>query len=266
MSTVVLGEERYAGRYGLLHAVRGEVTKLFSLRSTKLTLFVTVAGALGITAVVTATAGFPPPGAGFQGFDPTNQALGGLLLGTLPIGVLGAMAATGEHATGTIRSTLAAVPRRGLLLRAKLVVVAAVALVTAEVVAFCCFGLGQAILGGRGAPTASLGQPGVLPAVVLSGAFLALLALLGLGLGVVVRHTAGAISAYVGVTFLVPVVLSRLPDQPSRFTPVPLLASSVTSTIRQSGQPSPELGMILMALYAAGALALAAAMIVRRDA
>lgn len=266
MSTVVLGEDRYAGRYGLRHAVGGEMIKLFSLRSTKLTLLVTLVGALGITAVVTATAVIPPPGSGFLSFDPTNQALGGLLLGTLPIGVLGVMAATGEHATGTIRSTLAAVPRRSLLLLAKLAVVAAVALVTAEVVAFACFGLGQAILGGRGAPTASLGQAGVLRAVVLSGVLLALLALLGLGLGVVIRHTAGAISAYVGVTFLVPVILSRLPHQPARYTPIPLLANSVAATVRQPDQLSPEWAVVLVALYAAGALALGAAMIMRRDA
>jgi hypothetical protein len=261
MSTVVLGEDRYAGHYGLRHAVRGELIKLFSLRSTKLTLVVTLLGALGVTAAATATEGNRQ----FQGFDATNQSMTGLILAILSVGVLGAMVATGEHATGTIRSTLAAVPRRPLLLLAKITVVAAVAVVSGEVVTFSCFGLGQAILAAVGAPSASLGQPGVLRALTLSGVLLATLGLLALALGVVIRHTAGAISAYVGVTFLVPFLISRLPNQPSRFTPVPILANSVSATIQQPGQVSPEWGVILVALYAAGALALATAMIVRRD-
>jgi ABC-2 type transport system permease protein len=263
MSTTAL--DHPSSRYGLAHVVRAELIKLRSLRSTTITVVVTLLGALAITLLVSATVQDHGSGS-FQGFDPTNHALTGLALATLSIGVLGIMVATGEYATGTIRSTLAAAPRRPLLLAAKTAVVGALALVVGEVLSFSCFFLGQAVLAAKHAPTAALDQHGVLTAVAASGLFLALLALLGLGLGIVVRHTAGAIAAYVGLTFLVPVVLTQFPDQPSRFTPIPLLANAVSSVVPVPGQVSPGVGVFLMALYSGAVLLLAAAMIVRRDA
>jgi hypothetical protein len=187
-------------------------------------------------------------------------------LAVLTVGILGALAATGEYGSGTIRASLAATPRRRLFLAGKAVVVGGIVLVVGEVLTFVCFGVGQAILGSGGAPTASLGQPGVLQALLLSGAFLALLALMGLGLGMLMRHTAGAISAYVAVTFLIPVLLNRLPSNPARFTPVPILANSIAAVVRNPGQVSIGLGMLLMLLYCGTALALAAFSIVGRDA
>jgi ABC-2 type transport system permease protein len=252
-------------RYGLRHVMRAELIKFRTLRSTAVTLVVTFLGALGVTALVTATAGNHDPG-WYQGFDSTNQSLIGLVIGILSIGVLGIMVATGEYATGTIRSTLSAAPRRPLLLLAKTAVVGAVALVVGELLSFSCFFVGQAILTAGHAPAAALDQHGVLTAVTASGLFLGLLGLLGLGIGVFVRNTAGAISTYVGVTFLVPVLMSRLPDNPARYTPVPMLANSVTATMKQYGQVSVTQALFLMALYSAAVLVLAAAMIVRRDA
>ena len=125
--------------------------------------------------------------------------------------MFGVLAATGEYGTGTIRSSLAATPRRPLFLVGKVVVVGAIALAVGEVLTFASFWIGQAVLSGGGVPSATLGQPGVLRAVVLSGAFLALLGLLGLGLGVIIRHTAGAMAAYVGITFLIPLLHPNLP-------------------------------------------------------
>jgi ABC-2 type transport system permease protein len=272
MSTAALDhpDARYgdpSSRYGLRHVLRAELVKLTTLRSTWVTLTVTLLGALGVTVLVCASAGHHQAG-WYQGFDPTNQSLIGLAIGTLALGVLGVMAATGEYATGTIRSTLAAAPRRPLLLLGKVLVVAAAALAVGEVLSFGCFWLGQAVLHGGGAPTAAIAQPGVLRAVLLSGAFLALLGLLGLGLGVIVRHTAGAIGTYVAVTFLIPLLISRLPSQPARFTPLPMLASSVSAVVPNNGgaQVSVPEAMVLMTIYSAAVLVIAAAMIARRDA
>ena len=92
-----------------------------------------------------------------------------------------------------IRATLAAVPRRPLLLAAKAAVVGAVTLVAGEILAFAAFAVGEAVLRSP-APHATLGQPGVLRAVLMAGAYPALIALIALGLGAVIRHTAGAIS------------------------------------------------------------------------
>jgi ABC-2 type transport system permease protein len=90
----------------------------------------------------------------------------------------------------------------GALLDAKVVIViASISLVVSEILTFACFLIGRVMLSGH-APVASLGQPGVLRALILAGAFLALLGMFGLGLGVMFRHTAGAITAFAGVIFL----------------------------------------------------------------
>ena len=56
-----------------------------------------------------------------------------------------------------------------------------------------------------------LGQPGVLRSVVGSGLYLTVLWLLGLGLGLMIRHTAGAIGTFVGLLLIVPLIVSALP-------------------------------------------------------
>jgi ABC-2 type transport system permease protein len=252
------------GRYGPAQAMRAELTKLRSLRSTSLMLGAMVIGAVVVTVLVTAhTAG--RGNRDFQGFDPTNQSLAGIALASLIVGVIGALAVTGEYGTGTIRSSLSATPRRSLLLGAKIAVVGAVSLVVGEVLTFTCFFTGQGILSGK-APSATIGQPGVLGAVVLTGAYLALLALFGLGLGVIIRHTSGAIATFVGFTLLLPILFQSLPGNPSRFAPESILANSVAAVVPQSGQLSATTGFLLMTLYTAVVLGVGRAVLVHRDA
>jgi hypothetical protein len=183
----------------------------------------------------------------------------------LAIGVFGVLSITGEYGTGTIRSSLSAAPRRPLLLMAKVLVIGSIALVLGEALVFGCFSVGQAVLSGA-APTASLGQAGVLRALVLSGACLSLLGLMALGLGVIIRHTAGAVAAFVGITFLLPLLLQKIPGTPSRFTPVGILANSVSAVRPEGGQLSAPTGFLLMILYTTVILSLGAVLIARRDA
>src|ERR1700677_1328472 len=230
------------GRQGVWKVLRAEWIKLRSLRSTTWTLLAVVAGSLLVTFL--ATHGVQRHGSGsFVGFDPTNQSLTGMALGSLAIGVLGVLAITGEYGSGTIRSSLAATPRRPLFLAGKALVVGAITLVVGEVMTFACFFLGQSILSGN-APTASLGQSGVVEALALTGAYMALLGMFGLGLGVIIRNTAGAITAFVGLTFLLPVVLQPLNSHgnPGRFAPEQILANSVAVVVHQSGELSPRSG------------------------
>ena len=94
------------GRYTARHVLRAELSKVRSLRSTGWTLLATVVGTILVT--VLATDSLHVQGRrGLQGFDPTNQSLTGLALGSLTIGVLGVLMITGEYASGTIRSSLA---------------------------------------------------------------------------------------------------------------------------------------------------------------
>jgi ABC-2 type transport system permease protein len=251
-------------RAGLRQAMRAEWTKLVSLRSTRWTLLVTALGTMLVTFLSTNGALHHPRG-WYQGFDPTNQSMAGLALASLAIGVLGVLVISGEYGTGTIRSSLAAMPRRGVLLTAKIAVVGLATLVIGEVLSFVAFFEGQAVLSG-GAPTASLGQPGVLRVVTLSGAFLALFALLGLGLGTVIRHTAGAIAVFAGFTMLAPVLLHSISESTARYAPELIFANSVAAVVPQSDSFSATIGVVLMLAYCATALGLGAMVLNRRDA
>jgi hypothetical protein len=255
------------GRVGFRQAVAAEVSKLVSLRSTKLLLAITAVGTMLVTFLSTNGAAHHPR-QWYQGFgwDPTNQAMAGLAIGSLALGVLGVLAISGEYGSGTMRSSLAAVPRRETLFAAKATVVGALTLVVGEILSFGAFFFGQAILRSGGAPAAHLGQPGVLRAVVLTGAFLSLFSLLGLGLGLIIRHTAGAIATFAGVTLLAPLLLHQLSGDPSKFTPAIIFAQSVAAVVPQTNQVSATIGFVLMVMYSAVALAVGAVVLVKRDA
>ena len=253
------------GRYGLKQVIRSEVAKVTTLRSTLWTLLITVAGMTVVTGLATNSVLHKSPD-WYQGFDPTNQSMVGLLIGILTMGVFGVMVVTGEYSSGTIRTSLSSTPRRPLLLVGKVLVVGTAMLVLCEALSFACFGIGQAILSGGGAPSAHLGQPGVARAVLLSGLFLALFGLLGMGIGAIVRNTAAAISAYVGVTFLLPLLLQQLSGNPARYAPVQILANSVSATVPHHNQVSVTLGLLLMVAYTAAALIAGAVVFMSRDA
>ena len=155
------------GRYRFSQVARMEWIKLRSLSSTWWVLAVTVAGAVGIAVAV----GVNTEDAAA---DLTNNALAGISLGLLLIGVLGVLMMTGECSSGMIRATLAAIPNRPLVLAAKAAVFGVVALGVGEAAGFIAFFAGGAALP-DGIPAPALGQPGVLRAVVLGGAGFCLL-------------------------------------------------------------------------------------------
>jgi len=252
-------------RAGLRQTMRAEWIKLVSLRSTRWTMLITAVGTFLVTFLATHGA-LHHNRQWYQGFDPTNQSLAGLAIGSLAIGVLGVLVITGEYGTGTIRASLTAMPRRGVLLTAKVAVVGVSTLVLGEALSFISFFEGQAVLSG-GAPTASLGQPGVLRAVALSGAFLALFALLGLGIGAVIRHTAGAIAVYAGATLLAPILLNSVSHSIARFAPELIFANSVAAVVDQHNDAlSVTIGVVFMLAYCVAALGLGALVLHRRDA
>ncbi|HEY6472097.1 MAG TPA: ABC transporter permease [Acidimicrobiales bacterium] len=263
--TPTLTKRPSAGRAGYRQAVVSEWKKLMTLRSTKVIFGITVVGTLLVTFLSTNGAAHHPPG-WYQGFDPTNQAMAGLSIGSLALGVLGVLTIAGEYGSGTIRSSLAAMPRRETLFAAKVTVVGLLTLVVGEILSFGAFFLGQAVLSSGTAPHATLGQPGVLRAVVLTGAFLSLFTLLGLGLGFVIRHTAGAIATFAGVTLLAPILLHTLAGSPSKYTPAIIFAQSVSAVVPQSDQLSATIGFMLMVLYCAGTLVVGAVLLAKRDA
>ena len=251
--------------YGLANLLRAETLKITTLRSSLWTLLITAAGATLITTLSTNNVANRPYEWG-PGWDPTNRALGGIFFGILTMGVFGIMVVTSEYASGTIRTSLSAAPRRPLFMAGKAAVAGAMMVVIGQVLSWGMFFLGQAILSGGGAPTAHLDQAGVARAIIFSGLFLALLGLMGMGIGFVIRNTAGAISTYVGLTFILPLVLHQLSNHPDRFAPVQMLSGSVSVTVMDPSQVSPIVGLLLMAGYAAVALAVGASIFLTRDA
>jgi ABC-2 type transport system permease protein len=263
-SALTLQEPRTRADLG--QAVRAEWTKLVTLRSAAWALLITLAGTVLVSVLSAHGARHPhaPPGY-FLGFDPTNVALAGLALGSLVVGIFGTMSMTGEYGSGTIRSSLAAVPRRHEFFAAKVIVIGTGALVVGMAMSFVSFFVGQAVLSG-GAPTAHLSDPGVLRVLLESGAFLALLALFALGLGAIIRHSAGAIATFVGCTLLLPLLLHNVSENLVRLTPESIFANSVADVVPTNGALSSTVGFVVMAGYTAVALVAGGILLARRDA
>jgi ABC-2 type transport system permease protein len=252
-------------RAGLRQAMRAEWTKLVSLRSTTLTLLVTLAVCVLGTFLSTNGAGHHPP-SWYRGFDPTNQALGGLAFSSLVIAVLSVLCMTGEYGSGTIRASLAATPRRSVFYGAKVLVFGLLSVALGFVLCFVSFFLGQAILKAGGAPTAGLGTPGVLHALVLSSLFYALLSLFAFGLGAIIRHTAGAITTFYCCTLLTALILQNVAGNPGRFTPVMIFGNSVAAVVHHGNALSSTAGFLLMTIYTAVAVLAGGVLLARRDA
>jgi hypothetical protein len=251
--------------------MRAEWIKLRSLRSTWWTLGAMIVATIGIGSLgcaVTAAHWAHATASDRATWDPTNQSLAGTIFGQLAIAVFGVLAITGEFSSGTIRSSIAAAPRRTPLLVAKAVVYGGAALIAGEIISLASFFIGQAILSGH-TPTATLGQPGVLRAVLLAGVYLVIVAWISLAIGVAVRHTAGAITAIVALLLVVPGILAALPtsvqNSVGRFLPEQIAGSSTSAVVRVAHAFSPSAGLSLLVLYAAVALGLAGWSLVRRD-
>jgi ABC-2 type transport system permease protein len=186
----------------------------------------------------------------------------------LPVSVLGVLAFSSEYATGLIRTTFAAVPRRWAVLAAKTAVAGTVALAAGELLAFASFFVTQAILSGhhRGL---SLSHPGVPGAVLAAGFLLSVCAMVSLALGAIIRHTAGAVAAAAGLIYLLAILCVNLPspwnDRIGRFT-LAIAAYQVVSLHPRTDLFSPALSMLVLIAWPAAALLTAALLITHRDA
>ncbi|ORM36796.1 ABC transporter permease [Williamsia sp. 1135] len=195
--------------------LRSEWTKLVSLRSAIWSLTSLVVVTVGFTALFTwftvANWGRVDSAAQLQIMaDPARQILGaGFQFGQLAVCVLGVLMVTSEYASGTIRASLLAVPARVPVLANKCAVFAAVVFVVGEVTAFLAFFVGAAVI--RPRASVSLADPGVVRAVLGTGLYLALLGVMAIAIGVLVRHTAGAITGIIGFVLVLGPLAQLLP-------------------------------------------------------
>ncbi|MEO5535688.1 MAG: ABC transporter permease [Pseudolysinimonas sp.] len=212
MTTTVATRQPHLTFGGIL---RSEWIKLRSLRSTLWCYLIFVALTIGFAALVAVAAPTDGSSGGRGLIDPSvgveplwlGVATVGVTFGQLVIAVLGALVITGEYGTGMIRSTFAAVPKRLPAIAGKALVFGVVTVVVSAVALIASALISAAILTGRGR-TLDLGDPpfwwGILGAI----GYLALIGILSLAIGAIIRVSSGSIATVVGIVFIAPIVLS----------------------------------------------------------
>jgi len=260
-------------------ALHAEWTKLRTLAST----FWLLLGAAVLTIAVGATAA-----AAFRcqagecapvvtGADPAKISLTGIDLGQVVVALLAVLAIGGEYSTGMIRLTLAAMPRRLTALAAKAAAITGCVLAASAVAVLGSVLAGRLILPGHGLSQAngyqllSLGNGPDLRATAGAVLYLALIALLAIGLTTAVRDSGVAIGAVLALLYLFPIVSSVVPDQTlsRRLEQIaPMTAGQyIEATTGVRALPlTPWQGLGVLVLWALGALLLGAAVLRLRDA
>jgi ABC-type transport system involved in multi-copper enzyme maturation permease subunit len=249
-----------------------EWTKLRTVRSTVWALLAVLGLTVGLSAFVCSA--LDTDAGALSDNDSIAPSVAGVYISQIAVVALAVLAITGEYASGMIRTSFTAVPRRREVLAAKALVLAAVTLVTGLAASLVSFLVGQPILAGNGFVATPLGDPEALRSVVGSGLYLAVLAMLGLGVGTVVRRPAGAISATLGLLFGPLVVAMFLPGQLQKaaLDYGPMTAGLAIQLTKPAGiiagtvPVAPWTGFAVFCAYAAVALLAAFWVIGRRDA
>jgi ABC-2 type transport system permease protein len=271
-ATTVTSPAVSRGRVTQSRVARSEWTKLRSLRSTSWSLLAAVVSMIAIGLIISAVqmnrwSSLSPQDRSV--FDSIDVGVAGYHLAQLAIGVLGVLVISGEYSTGMIRSSLMAVPKRLPVLWAKLgvfSVVTFVLMLAATLISF--FGV-QAIVRSHHVQH-TLGDPHALRAVVGTALFLTALGALGVGLGALVRNTAGGIAAFVGLLFVLPGITALLPastgDAISPYLPLNAGTTVATSTFDNSHHLSTWGGFAVFCGYTAVIVVAAVVRLARADA
>jgi ABC-2 type transport system permease protein len=191
----------------------------------------------------------------------------GVNFAQLAIGVLGVLVITAEYSTGMIRSSFSAVPKRLPVLWGKALVFGAVAFAVSLPAIFLVFFAGQSILSGQHI-NVGIGHPGVVRALFGAALYLTVMGVFGLGLGAIVRNTAGGIATLAGIVFVLPPILGLLPSSISNSVDpyLPSNAGGAIWTINPDPNTlAPWAGFAVFCAYAAAALLVAAVLMRRRD-
>jgi ABC-2 type transport system permease protein len=268
----------------LTRAAQAEWTKLRSVPSTSWLLLAAVASTISFSLLVCSavdTAGAPPgcipgrPNCGDE--DVVLNSLSGTYLGQIAIIALGVLAATSEHATGTIRSTFAATPKRSTVVLAKVAVLAVPILIAALVGSAASFLFGQPILHAngfvpaQGYPLVSLADPSAARAVIGTALYLTVIAVLGFAVGTISRRAGSAIATVLAIVYA-PAILSLMLSDPlrgwlQRLSPMMAGLAVQRTVLRADSVPIGSwAGLGVAAAWCAAALLMAMWLVRRRDA
>ncbi|GAB2875740.1 ABC transporter permease subunit [Streptomyces mayteni] len=198
-------------------------------------------------------------------FDPTLTSFSGTMLGQLAMIAFGILVVGGEYSTGMIRSSLTAVPRRGLLMFAKVSVATALALAVGMVTSFLAFVLGQALLGDH---RTNLGEPNVLRAVFGAGLYMGLIALFAMGVAWMLRSPMLSFGVLIPFFFMISSILANVSATRKLGRYLPDQAGSwIMSVVNTGDRPyGPWAGLGIMVLWVAAALLGGYLVLRRRDA
>ena len=259
------------GRVTQARVARSEWTKFHSLRSTRWSLFagmlLTVAFPVIFAFVTDAHWGHMSPHERASR-SPLDIALAGVNVAQLAIAVLGVLVITGEYSTGMIRASFTAVPKRLPVLWAKLGVFGAVAFVLMVPAVLVAFFSSQAILGRKDILQIAFTHGGV-PRVLVGGAlYVMLVGVFALGLGAIVRNTAGGISTFAAIFFVIPPLMNVLPtswnNAASKYLPSEA-GRQLFALDHATNTLTPLAGGLLFLGYCVLVVAIAAVLLVRRD-
>ena len=259
-----------AGPVTQVRVVRSEWIKLRSLRSTWWCGLLAVVLIVGLGAAIAGSGAPYKISAGNPAAGGVAVSLAGVVIAQLVLGVLGVLLFSGEYSTGMIRATLAVVPSRLPVLWAKLIVLVGLALPLSLLAAVAEFFVAAALESSRGGSAISLTDPGVLREVAGAAFYLAVIAVIGLALGALLRRTAAGLSVFAAVFFVVPIVAAYLPHSIQGFAPY--LPSNAGGALWGAGklfgghQLGPWNGLAVLCCYAVVLTGLAAWRLCRRDA
>lgn len=259
--------------------LRSEWIKLRSLRSTIWSYAIVIAISLGMALIMSLSMVNGMNGGADAASAPADQqaryvvesSVFGVYFGQLVAAVLGVLVISGEHTTGMIRSTLAAVPKRLPALAAKAVVLFVATFLVGLVATVGAFFLSSAVFAGIDV-TAGLAEPGVFLPLLGGALYLALVAVFALGVGTMLRSSAGGIAAVLGLLMLVPTVLQMIPAEWARDL-IPYLISSAgmgvftsTTAVATAEEFGVWLNLLIVLGWVGTSIAGAAVLLKRRDA
>jgi ABC-2 type transport system permease protein len=269
--TVTTTHDQTLGR-----AVRSEWIKIRSLRSTWIgmaSVALVMIGFGAIAAAVSSGSIASPDGDAdmgpFGGGGSLAIVLTGSTFGVLLIGVLGSLAGAREYGSRMIAATVAAVPRRWQVVVAKTVALAGVVVPTALIGVLGAYGAGMGILSANDAATVSLTDDGVLTSLLGMAGYITAIALLGLGLGILLRNVAGSIGVVVGGILILPNLAGALlPDSWDtilRFLPSSAASSFTEVAAAGTSVLSAGAGVAVLVAWVVVVLGAAVTTIHRRD-
>ena len=257
------------GKVTFPRVLLAEWTKFRSVRSTKWCLGIALLLTIVIPVIAASATQSSWDGEQTGGpQDALDLALVGVYIAQVAIAVLGILTITAEYSTGSIRSTLTAVPKRLPVLWAKLIDFAIVSIVLMVAAVLVSYFATQAIMSDIPELQVSLSAPGVARCVLLAPVYVMLVGTLAVGLGAIIRNTAGAIAAFVGIFFVTQPLIHVFPmswqDTMQKYLPLEA-GIQMFSLDQGSDLLSPLGGAAVLCAYCAVTIAIAALLLRRRD-